>query len=101
MLEEEKEKLGVVDLDAKDPRVALSTFCPKLNVTPTGIGAALSFAVVADVESLPKENGAGAAEEEEIEEGGAAAAPCFFSSDPPPSVAAAPYCRSMLARCRS
>lgn len=102
---EEKEKLGGVVLDPKEPRTELSTFWPKLNVTPMALLSRAESSVV----FLPKENkaaaGAGAAElpEEDAEAGGGggvAAAGSVFSSEPP-SADPAPYCRSMLARCRS
>lgn len=111
---EEKEKLGGVALEPKEPRTELSTFWPKLNVTPTGAAAALLSRPESSVGFLPKENkaAAGAAEplllpleEEEAGGGGGVAAdggspPCFFSSEPP-SAEPAPYWRSMLARWRS
>lgn len=111
---EEKEKLGgAVFLDPKQPRTELSTFWPKLKVMPAGTGAAaLLSPAESSVSSLPKENraaDAGAAglpvkEDEEAGGGGVAVVvsspPCFFSSEPP-SAAPAPYCRSMLDRCRS
>lgn len=96
----------------KEPRTELSTFWPKLNVTPAGIGAAaeLFSRVESSVVFLVKENKAAveAAEllPEEDEGGGRTAAvagsvpPCFFSSEPP-SADPAPYWRSMLARWRS
>lgn len=103
----EKEKLEGDVLDPKEARTELSTFWPKLNVTPE---------LFSSVVLLLKENkaaagaGAGAGEEEEeAEDGGAAGGggeavvgriPVCFSSEPP-SAELAPYWRSMLARCCS
>lgn len=98
----------------KEPRTELSTFLPKLNVTPAGIGAAaeLFSCVDSSVVFLVKENKAAGVEVaelllEEDEGGGRTAAvagsvpPCFFFSSEPPSADPPPYWRSMLARWRS
>ena len=81
---EEKEKLGGAPVppppDANGPRAALSSFWPKLNVTPAGTGAApAGLLPLSAAPSRPKENkdagvfsGAPAAGEEK--EGNAAAA---------------------------
>lgn len=97
----------------KEPRTELSTFLPKLNVTPAGIGAAaeLFSRVDSSVVFLVKENKAAGVEVAELlleEDGGGRTAavagsvpPCFFFSSEPPSADPLPYWRSMLARWRS
>lgn len=97
----------------KEPRTELSTFLPKLNVTPAGIGAAaeLFSRVDSSVVFLVKENKAAGVEVAELlleEDGGGRTAavagsvpPCFFFSSEPPSADPPPYWRSMLARWRS
>lgn len=97
----------------KEPRTELSTFLPKLNVTPAGIGAAaeLFSRVESSVVFLVKENKAAGVEVAELlleEDGGGRTAavagsvpPCFFFSSETPSADPPPYWRSMLARWRS
>lgn len=97
MLEEEKEKPEGDVLAPREARTELSTFWPKLNVTPA--------ALFSSVEPLLKENKAadGTAEDDDEEAAGGGEeeeAGSFFSSEPP-SAEPAPYWRSMVVRWRS
>lgn len=108
VLLEEKEKLGATDLGPKEPKTALSTFWPKLNVTPVGTEEVVVLLFwVKSSGPFPNEHEAAAVlvllldEEKEAAGGGAEAAGTDTFSFELTSDAPAPYFRSMLARCRS
>lgn len=87
---EEKEKVE------GDERTELSTFWPKLKVTPAGAEEEEEEEVFSSVELLLKENRAGGGAEEEEEEEEVVVMVDLLTSPLP-----APYWRSMLLRWRS